>query len=267
MNSKSRLASFLALALVVVILAIAVTYASLATSVPRHDPLVLNGHTPRGVQLAFSLSTGGSLRTSGTIWLNVATSALKATLSVPVLTAATEFDARELGNTLYLTSPNLADATGPVWYVEHLQWPSLSALGPILLKPNSALLTLLANARITHRGFSTTYEMNRTNVSLGTFSPKATSPTLQGKLDLILTTGQQGEFTSLWARLTSRTDTTTVYLNVLAYNPRVSITAPSASRATAPAGPLLNQLVKSGALGSLVLPTQLLQLLSHAKLG
>ena len=112
-------------------------------------------------------------------------------------------------------------------------------------------------------GYSTIYEMNRTNVSLGTFSPQAKSATVPGKLHLILTTGQQGEVTNLWARLSSGADSTIVSLRVLAYNPRVEITAPPPSRATTPAGPLLGQLIKSGVLGSLVLPTQLLQSLSH----
>lgn len=266
MNSKPRFASLLALSLAALIVFTAV-YSLSSKSSARNDPLVLNGRTPHGVELGLSLSTGGSLRTSGTVWLDVDTSAAKATLLVPVLTAATEFDARVLGHRLYLTSPNLANATGPVWFVQSLQWPSLTALGPILLKPNTALLTLLANARITHSGYSTIYEMKRTNVTLGTFSPKAKSPTLPGNLDLILTTGQQGEFTALWARLTSSTDTTIVNLRVLSYNQRLSIVAPPPSRATTPAGPLLSQLIKSGALGSLVLPSKLLQLLSHAKLG
>ena len=251
-----------------VVLLIATVVSLLSNSSPsRVDSLALNGRTPHGVELALSLSTSGSLRTSGTIWLDLTTSAARATLLVPVLTAATEFDARVVGRRIYLTSPNLANAAGPVWYVDNLQWPSLRALGPILLKPNTALLTLLANARITHHGTSTIYEMKRKNVSLGTFSPKAKSPTLPGNLDLILSTGPQGEVTALWARLTSNSDTTTVNLRVLAYNPRVSITVPTTSNTTVPAGPLLNQLVKSGALGSLVLPAQLLQLLSHAKLG
>lgn len=267
MNSKRRLVSLIALAIAVVVLVATVAYSSSGSSAPHRDPLVLNGRVPHGVELSLSLSTGGSLRTSGTVWLDTATSALRATLLIPVVTAATEFDVRAMGRRLYLTSPNLADATGPVWYVQSLQWPSLSALGRILLKPNVALLTLLANARITRRGYFTTYEMKRTNVSLGTFSAGAKSPTLQGNLDLLLTTGQQGEFTDLWARLTSASATTIVSLRVLSYNPQVVITAPPASRATTPAGPLLSQLRKSGALGSLVLPTQLLQLFSHAKLG
>lgn len=267
MNSKHRVVSLIALVIGAVVLAAAVAYSSSAPSTPRADPLVLHGRAPHSVELSLALSTGGSLRTSGTVWIDTATSTLRATLLVPILTADTEFDVRALGHRVYLTSPNLADATGPVWYVQPLQWPKLSALGRLLLKPNVALLTLLANARITHHGFFTTYEMNRSNVALGTFSPKAKSASAQGNLDLTITTGRQGEFTALWARLTSTTDTTTVSLHVLSYNPRVSIAAPPASRATTPAGPLLSQLLKSGALGSLVLPTQLLQLLSHAKLS
>jgi hypothetical protein len=266
-NSKRRLVSLIALVLVASVLVASVLYSSSGPSTPRTDPLILNGRTPHSMELSLALSTGGSLRTSGILWIDAANSTLSATLQVPVLTADTEFDVRALGHRLYFTSPNLANATGPVWYVQPLQLPKLSALGHLFLQPSVALLTLLANARIIHHGFFTTYEMNRSNVSLGTFSPKVKSAKVQGNLDLTITTGRQGEFTALWARLTSTSDTTIVSLHVLSFNPRVSIIAPPASHATTPAGPLLSALLKSGALGSLVLPTQLLQLLSHAKLS
>jgi hypothetical protein len=265
-NSKRRLVTLIALVIAAVVIGAALISSS-RPSTPRTDPLILHGRAPHSVAFSLSLATGGSLRTSGTVWLDTATGALRATLLVPVLTANTEFDVRALGHQLYFTSPNLADATGPVWYVQSLRWPSLSALGPILLRPNVALLTLLANARISRHGFFTTYEMKRSNVSLGTFSARAKSASVQGNLDLTLTTGRQGEFTALWAKLTSANDTTTVSIHVLSYNPSVLITAPPASRATTPAGPLFSQLLKSGVLGSLALPTQLLKLLSHAKLS
>lgn len=265
--TRRRLLSLIAGAIAAVLLVGAVVLASSGPSTPRSDALVLDGHPPHSVELALTLSTGGSLRTSGTVWIDMATSALRATLLVPVVTADTAFEVRALGRRLYLTSPNLADSTGPVWYVQPLKWPSLTPLEKIVLRPNVAFLTLLANARITHDGQFTTYRLTRSNVSLGTLSPKATSASMPGHLELTVTTGRQGEFTALWARLSSKSATTTVAVHVLSYNPVLSISAPPASRATSPAGPLLSQLLSSGALGSLVLPTQLLQLLSTAKVG
>ncbi len=252
------------LALVVLVAALSV---GLSHSTSRADSLVLHGHAPRTAELGFDVATSGSLRTTGTLWLDLATSRVRATMMVPVLTAATEIDVREVGDRLYLTSPNLADATGPVWYVQPVRWPSLRGLAAVLLRPNVALLSLLANARVVRQGSSPTYELIRRNVSLGSFSPSVSTSTLPGTLALRVTTGRQGEFSALWARLTSARSTTTVSLRVLSYHPRVSFAAPPLARATTPAGPLLRQLVTSGALGSLVLPTQLLQLFSHPKVG
>lgn len=255
------------LALAVVLIVTGIVYATAGPRVPTTDPLVLNGRSPRSVEFHVTVATGGLLTVSGDLWLDVTHSTLRAKLEVPLVSSSTEFDVLALDHEIYLTSPNLADATGPVWYTLHASWPSITRFAHYVVAPNVLLLTLLANARITHQGYTTTYESTRSHVSLGTFAAARVPPRSAGRLDVRLSTGAQGEFTGLWAALRSGAATTTVTLNVVGYDRPVLIVAPPRARATTPAGPLLRQLLTSGALGSVVAPTQLRQLLSRAKLS
>lgn len=229
------------------------------------DRLALKGRAPTSVELRVAVATGGLLSTSGVVWLNAATNSFSARLDVPLITSSTEFDLRAVNKVIYLTSPNLATVAGPVWYTLRASWPALAAYAHFLVQPRAAILRLLANVRVTHHGTSTTYESRRTRVALGAVG--ATGRPSTGAIDVRLTTGAQGEFTGLWASLTSGAATTTVSMSVVSYNRPVSITAPVKGSATTPAGPLLKQLLSSGVLGSFVLPTRWLQLLSRAKLS
>ena len=231
------------------------------------DRLALKGRAPTTVELKVAVATGGLLSTSGLVWLNAATNTFSARLDVPLVTASTEFDLRAVNKVIYLTSPNLSTAAGPVWYTLRASWPALAAYAHFLAKPNAAILTLLANSRVTRHGSSTTYESRHTRVNLGAVGATGHGPSSTGTIDVRLTTGAQGEFTGLWTSLTSGAATTTVSVNVVSYNQPVSITMPAKGSATTPAGPLLKQLLSSGALGSFVLPTRWLQLLSRAKLS
>ena len=266
MSSARRFLLMMAFVVVALILVI-FTRGWSSTGSPRTDRLGLHGRAPTQVEFSLSLATSGSLRTSGTVWLDMRSRALRATLLIPVVSANTEIDVRALGHHVYLTSPNLADASGPVWYVQHFDLPKLTGLPNVLLRPDTTLLTLLANARISRHGEYTTYEMKRFNVSFARLNSSSKNSTLPGNLDLRLTTGKGGEVTGLQAHFTSGASTTSISLQVLSYDPQLSIVAPPASRATTPAGPLLRQLFASGVLGSLVVPTQLLQLIVHAKLA
>ena len=259
---------FLMIALVVVALTLVILARGWSsTGTAKTDHLGLHGRAPTRVEFSLALATSGSLRTSGTVWLDMRSRALRATLLIPVVSANTEIDVRALGHEVYLTSPNLADASGPVWYVQHFDLPKLNGLSNVLLKPDTTLLTLLANARISRHGEYTTYEMKRSNVSFARLNSSSKNSTLPGNLDLRLTTGRGGEVTGLQADFTSGKNTTSISLRVLSYDPQLSIGPPPTSRATTSAGPLLHQLFTSGALGSLVVPTQLLQLIGHAKLA
>ena len=231
------------------------------------DPLGLGGRAPSTVALKVSVTTGGLLSTSGEIWLDAATNSFSAKLEVPLVTSTTEFDVRAVHKMIYLTSPNLANASGPVWYTLGATWPVLANYAHFLARPNAAILTLLANARITHHGGSTTYESTRSGVSLGRVGASGRTPSSTGKLDVRLTTGPQGEFTGLWASLTAGAATTVTSISVASYNRPVRISAPPRSRATSPAGPLLRQLLSSGALGSFVLPSSWVRFLGRAKLS
>jgi hypothetical protein len=251
--------------LVVVLVTGGIVYSVSRTShLPTVDSLALHGHTPHSVRLAVTLTTGGSLQISGTITLDLTTNALSAQLQVPVVTAATTIDVRAVRDRLYLTSPNLANASGLVWYTENATWPPLAGLSRYLLKPNAAVLTLLANASVTHSGDATTYSFHRAHVDLGTLGVKKTSgsASASGTLDARLTTGGQGQFTALWLSLATASATTTVDLKVTSYNDAVRIVAPPHSRATTSAAPLLRELLTSGALGSIVLPSQILHALN-----
>ncbi len=249
---------------VVVVSMVVVALGATASHPPaRVDPAPLDGRTPRSIELAATLSTGGSLSASGTIWIDTLSSALSAELEVPIVTAPTAFSVRAIDGRLYVTSPNLADASGPQWYTLALSWPSITRLAHALVRPDPALLGLLAHTRVTHAGAFSTYEGSRANVSLNTFGSSSASG--RGTLELRLTTGRQGEFTGLWVRFTSGANTTTVDLQVLSYNRPHVIVAPPASRATQSASPLLSELVKSGELGSLVVPAALLKLAERTR--
>lgn len=267
MNRTRQLVLVVLSVLVVAAVATGIVYGTSGNAAPTKDSLVLNGHAPRSMELGVNLSTGSSFKTSGTITINATTNSLSAVLRVPVVTADTTFNVRAVKDRLYLTSPNLADASGPVWYTLAAKWPPLAGLSHYLVKPNVALLTLLANAKVVHHGYETTYELHRTNVALGALGSNGTTTRVKGTLDVHLTTGRQGEFTELWIATSSKSSTTTLDLRVLSYNQTAIIVAPPASRSTTSASPLLKQLLSSGALGSLVLPSQVLQVLSHAKLS
>ncbi len=254
-----------ALVVALVVLLAALTWANSGTT-SRGDPLVLHGHAPASVEFTLTVSTTGLRRTSGTVWLDLVTGALRATLAVPVLTAATEIDVREVGDRLFLTSPNLADAAGPVWYVQPVRWPSVRGLAPIVVAPRRALATLLAHATIARHGDVTTYEVRRRPVRLASVTAPG-APTSAGTLDVVVTAGAHGELTALWARMTSKSDATTVSLQVLSYHPSLVVSAPPPARATVPAGPLLGQLATSRVLGTLVLPATLIALVTPSKLG
>jgi len=249
------------LALVVAALITAVTIAVPSSAPSSADSLVLNGRTPQSVELAVSLSTGATVRATGTIVVNALTSAAVAHLEVPVVTAPTAFEVRAIGHHLYLTSPNLANAAGPVWYQSAVNWPSLSGLAHYLVHPNAAVLTLLANSRITHRGQFTVYEYARANLSLAALG--AANKHLAGILRVRLTTGRQGEVTALWIEIASGSSTTSLSLTVLAYNVPAVVAVPRFVNAPLPAGPLLSQFLGSGALGSLVLPSQFIGVLQR----
>ena len=257
--------------LVVSIAALTVASTSVVAVSPgaasARDPLGLGGRAPSTVALKVSVTTGGLLSTSGEVWLDAATNSFSAKLEVPLVTSSTEFDVRAVNKEIYLTSPNLANASGPVWYTLGATWPALANYAHVLARPNAAILTLLANARITRHGGSTTYESTRSGVSLGRVGASSRTPSSAGALDVRLTTGPQGEFTGLRASLTSGAATTVVSISVVSYNRPLSISAPPRSRATSPAGPLLRQLLTSGALGSFVLPTSWVRFLSRAKLS
>ncbi len=264
--SATRRRAVIASVVVVIVAAGGIIYGvSRPSSVPRVDPLVLQGRAPRTVNMAMTLTTGGSLQVSGTITMDATTNSLSAQLQVPVITAATTIDVRALHGRLYLTSPNLANASGPVWYTQDVQWPPIAGLSRYLEKPNAALLTLLANARVTHEGYATIYEFQRSKVALGTLvTKKSTSAVTEtGSLTARLTTGAQGEFTALWLSLATASATTTITLRVLSYNHPTTIVAPPTSRSSTPAAPLLRELLTSGALGSIVLPSQILHALDR----
>ena len=253
-----------------VALTIAMTLVGVVVAAPAGaatgDRLALQGRAPTSVELKVAVATGGLLSTSGVVWLNAATDSFGARLDVPLVTSSTEFDLRAVDKVIYLTSPNLATAAGPVWYTLRASWPALAAYARFLVQPRAAILRLLANVRVTHHGISTTYESRRTRVALGAVGATGHGSS-SGAIDVRLTTGVQGEFTGLWVSLTSGAATTTVSMSVVSYNRPVSITAPVKGSATTPAGPLLKQLLSSGVLGSFVLPTRWLQLLRRAKLS
>jgi hypothetical protein len=267
MSQRRRTLAFVSVAVVALVSAAVVYGASGTSGVGRVDPLVLNGRAPHSVELRVSLSTGASFTTSGTVAIDTSANALGARLLVPVLTADTEVDVRATGGHVYLTSPNLADASGPVWYTLATRWPSFAGLSKFLLRPNSSTLTLLANASIAHAGYVTTYEFNRSNVALGSLTSSHSPSNLKGTLEIRLTTGAQGEFTSLRVVIISASATTTVQLDVVSYNHSVSIAPPPLARARASASPLISQILSSGALGSLFVPTQLLTLIRGAKVS
>ena len=257
MQSLTRFRVLLAGVLAVGLVA-GISYGAVSTSTrSTANLLALHGRAPRSLELALSLRTGSALQATGTVSINTQTSALSARLEIPIATAATIIDVRAVKDRLYLTSPNLTDAAGPVWYVEHLTIPALAGLAHYLVRPNPAILSLLAGATSSHQGGSTIYEFHRANVPLGRLG-LAKGVTLPGVLDVRLSLGRQGEVTELSFSVNSKSQRTSLDLRVLSYNQPALVQAPSASRGLRPAAPLLKELFTSGALGSVVVPASLL---------
>jgi hypothetical protein len=252
--------------LVASVLAAGAVLASPGRATPSASALALGGRAPTSVELSVSIATGSDFRASGTLWLDTRRSSMRAQLQVPLVASSTRLELRALDGRLYVTSPNLATASGPVWYHMATAWPSLAGLAGFLAAPDPTVLAVLANKKVTHSRGTTTYEGTRSHLALQRFGA-ASGAGLSGELDVRLTTGRQGQFTGVWARLDSPAGATTLDLQVLAYNLPVSIVAPPASRSTAPAGPLITQLLRSGALGTVMVPTQLMQLLGRVRRG
>jgi hypothetical protein len=248
---------------------LAAVIAYVATATPTRsakDLLALHGRPPHSVELAVTLRTGSSLQATGTLTINALTSAVSGRLEIPITTAPTTIDVRALKDRLYLTSPNLADATGPVWYSEHVSFPALGGFAHYLVRPDAAILTLLAGATPSHHDGTTTYRFERRHVTLGRLGATH-STALTGELDVRLTLGRQGEVTDVWLSVNSTTQRTSLDLRVLSYNQPAAVAAPPASRSTRSASPLLKELFTSGALGSVVVPATLLHGVSATKVS
>lgn len=250
--------------LVVVAATLSVVFVTRDSPASSRDAVVLHGRAPRTVELSLRVSTGGSLRTSGTVWIDARSNSLSAHLEVPMVTSDTSVEVRAVNQRLYITSPNLDGAAGPVWFTRKLNWPALQVVVSNLVHPSAALLSVLANARITHAGSFTTYEFHDSHLALGTVGRAISAA---GRLRVRLTTGRHGEVTRAWVSLTSSSASTTVTLVPLSFGFPVAIVAPPASQHVTSASPLISQLFSTGVLGGLVLPEQWLRVLNAAKLS
>jgi len=109
---------------------------------------------------------------------------------------------------------------------------------------------------VTKSGYSTTYDFSSHDVALTNVlaTPKKT---ILGSLDITVTTGSGGEVTGATMTSRSKSDMSKIIVQVLSYNTRTVITAPSPSDVNPLKVSSLRQLFSTTSIATLLLPENL----------
>jgi hypothetical protein len=226
-------------------------------AIPK-DPLALHGYPPKTANLQITVSTGQAYNLTANVVVNFRKNQVEAQLLVPLLFSATAVDLRLVHGDLYVGSPNLSSIFDASWITTHVSTPSFFGLSLELTKPDISLISGFNKKSTTKSGYLTTYRFQRDNVILTTPSKSPIKMPASATVDISITVGGQGEFTSATVSETSKTSTLKLTLNVLTYNQPTHIVAPPASDVKP---------VSSAALQKLLNETPLKGLLSMKDLG
>ncbi len=216
------------------------------------DPLVLHGNPPRSASLLLTISNGQSYDVSATINANFDTSRAEAIVQFPLLFSQTSVEVRLVGDHVYSEA---ADVSSGKWLEINEHPPSFFGIALELTQPGPdlKLITSFHHETVTKSGYSTTYYFSSNDVPL-TNDLATPRTTVLGSLAITVTTGSGGEVTGATMTSRSRHDMSKVSLQVLSYNKRTHITAPSASDVNALKVSSFRQLFSSTAIATLILP-------------
>jgi len=216
------------------------------------DALVLEGIPPRSASLLVTVSNGQSYTVSATINANFDTSRAEAIVQFPLLFSQTSVELRLIGDHVYAEA---ADVSSGKWLEIDDNPPSFFGIALELTQPASDLRLIkgFQHESISHSGYATTYDFSSDSVALTNVlgTPKKT---VLGSLDITVTTGASGEVTG--ATMTSRTshDMSKISVQVLSYNKRTVVAAPSPSDVNPLKVASIRQLFSTTSIATLLLP-------------
>jgi hypothetical protein len=221
------------------------------SGIPK-DSLVLNGNPPRSASLLVTVANGQSYTVSATINANFDTARAEAIVQFPLLFSQTSVEFLLVGHHLYAEA---ADISSGKWLEIHENPPSFFGIALELTQPGPdlSLIKSFHNETITKSGYSTTYEFSNKDVPLTNVlgNPKKT---VLGSLGITVTTGSGGEFTGATMTSRSRHDMSKITVQVLSYNRRTQIAAPSPSDVNPLKVSSLRQLFSTTSFATLLLP-------------
>jgi hypothetical protein len=216
------------------------------------DSLVLNGNPPRSASLLVKISNGQSYNVSATINANFDTSRAEAIVQFPLLFSQTSVELRLIGDHVYAEA---ADVSSGKWLEINENPPSFFGIALELTQPGPDLTLIKSfhHETVTKSGYSTTYDFSSDDVPLTNVlaTPKRT---VLGSLTITVTTGSGGEVTGATMTSRSRHDMSKITVQVLSYNKRTSITAPSPSDVNPLEVSSLRQLFSTTSIATLLLP-------------
>jgi hypothetical protein len=223
-----------------------------------NDALVLGGVPPRSAGLLVTVSNGQSYTVSATVNVDFETSRAEAIVHFPLLFTQTSVELRLIGDHVFAEA---ADVSSGKWLEIAENPPSFFGISLELTQPapDLRLIKGFHHESVTKNGYFTTYDFSSDDVALTNVlgSPKKT---VLGSLDVTVTTGSSGEVTG--ATMTSRTkhDMSKVVVQVLSYNKRTAITAPSPSDVNPLKVSSLRQLFSTTSIATLWLPENIASL-------
>ena len=221
------------------------------SGVPK-DPLVLNGDPPRSASLLVTVANGQSYNVSATINANFDRSRAEAIVQFPLLFSQTSVEFRLIGDHVYAEA---ADISSGKWLEINANPPSFFGIALELTQPGPdlSLIKSFHHETVTKSGYSTTYDFSNNDVPLTNVlgSPKKT---VLGTLDITVTTGSGGEVTGATMTSRSRHDMSKITVQVLSYNKRTQISAPSPSDVNPLKISSIRQLFSTTSFATLLLP-------------
>ena len=249
------LLAIVAIALTVTGVVIAATDSN-PSGIPK-DTLTLNGYPPRSANLLVTVSTGQTYSLSANVNVDFNSNSVEAIVRFPMVFSIVSVDLRLVDHHLYAGS---ADATSGPFLATPMKQPGLFGVALEMTKPDIALITGVGQKTVTHNGYITTYDFRRDNVAISNVLGGPSKQASIGSLDWRISVGSQGQVIQSTLRVKGAHATTTISVSVLAYNKKVSITAPPPSQVQPVGGSVLRQLLHSVPLGSLLIPQNLTSL-------
>jgi hypothetical protein len=247
-------------ALVVVALALTVTGIVIAATDSNpgrsaKDPLALNGYPPRSADLLVTLSTGAPYGLSADVAVNFKSNRVDAVVRFPLVVATVAVELRLIRNHVYARS---ADASSGPWLRAALKTPNLFGLALEMTKPDIDLITGFDHKTVSKSGYSTTYDFYRNRVAVSSVSSTASSGVASaGSVRWLITVGSQGEVSQSTLSVKTKKAEMTLSVTVQSYNQPARIATPAPSSVKSVSNLVLEQLLKSQSLKSLLVPRDL----------